>query len=141
MKNDLTSQIETTDELLNQLQAELADIPNRKSIAIDDADSAALISLSHRAHDLPIEIQMTRIRLERLRVQRKEATLPALDDEIERLYEPIPAALKAFDEADKALKNFQYAHTDAIQQRADARQSVAEMKAGITRLTHEKIAT
>jgi chromosome segregation ATPase len=140
-ENDVTSQIETTDELLNQLQAEFVDIPNRKAIAIDDADSAALISLSHRAHDLPVEIQMTKIRLERLRVQRKEATLPALDDEIERLYEPIAAAQKAFDEADKTLKNAQYAHTDAIQQRADARQAVAEMKAGITRLMHDKTAS
>jgi chromosome segregation ATPase len=144
MKNeitDLNSQIETTDELLNQLQAELADIPNRRASAVNDADSAALISLSHRAHDLPVEIQMTKIRLERLRVQRKEATLPALDDEIERQHAPIPALQKAFDEADKALKNARYFHTDAIQQRADTRQAVAEMKAGITRLMHEKTAS
>ncbi len=60
MKNDLTSQIETTDELLDQLQAELADIPSRMTLAVEDADSASMISLRNRQNDLPVEIHLTR---------------------------------------------------------------------------------
>jgi capsule polysaccharide export protein KpsE/RkpR len=144
MKNettDLTSQIEKTSNLLAQLEAELVDIPNRRAFAVNEADSAALISLSHRAHDLPLTIQMERIRLERLRVQRKEETLPALEIEIQRLYEPVEPAEKAFNEADKALKTARYTHADAIQRRLDIRQEIAEIKAGITRLMHEKTAS
>ncbi len=144
MKNettDLTSQIETTTNLLAQLEAELIDTPNRRALAVNDADSAALISLSHRAHDLPIEIKMTQIRVERLRVQRKEETLPALEAEIERLYEPVPALQKAFDEASKALKNAQYAHADAIEDRRLLRQEVAQTKNEITRLMNSKTAS
>jgi chromosome segregation ATPase len=140
-ENDINSQIQITSDLLASLEAELADIPNRKAIAIDDADSAALISLSHRAHDLPVETRMTKIRLERLRAQRKEETLPEMEAEIERLFEPIEPAEKTFNEADKALKTARYAHSDAIQRRADTRQEISEIKAGITRLMHEKTAS
>jgi capsule polysaccharide export protein KpsE/RkpR len=145
MKNETTTdlilQIETTSNLLAQLEAELVDIPNRRAFAVDNADSAALISLSHRTHDLPVEIRMSKIRLERLRVQRKEETLPEMEAEIERLFEPIEPAEKAYNEADKALKTARYAHSDAIQRRADIRQEVSELKAGITRLMHEKTAS
>ncbi len=145
MKNettmDLTSQLETTANKLAQLEAELLDIPTRRASAVNDADSASLIALTRRAHDLPVEIQMTKITLERLRVQRKEETLPALEAEIERLFEPVEPAEKAFNEADKALKTARYAHADAIQRRLDTRQEIAEIKAGITRLMHEKTAS
>ncbi len=145
MKNetttDINEQIEKTSDSLARFEAELADIPNRRAFAIGEADSAALISLNRRGNDLPVEIQMTKIILERLRVQRKEETLPFLEAEIERLFEPVEPAEKAFNEADKALKTARYAHADAIQRRLDTRQEIAEIKAGITRLMHEKTAS
>jgi chromosome segregation ATPase len=138
-ENDITSQIETTDELLNRLQAELADIPNRMTLAVEDADSASMISLRHRQNDLPVEIQMTRLRLEQLRLQLKEQTLPAMDSEIETLHKPIPALEKAFNEAKSALDTARFAYTDSIDNRRFAKQAIADNRREIEQLKRQKV--
>jgi len=88
MKENL-NEIQTTANLLAQLEAEQADLPKRMSDAANDADSASLIKLAHRRNNLPIEILSTRIILERLYVQRDELRLPQLQAEVAELAEPI----------------------------------------------------
>jgi predicted nucleic acid-binding Zn ribbon protein len=86
----LAEQIEKSATFLAQLEAELLDIPNRRAVAAGDADSASLISLTHRQNDLPIEIQMTKIRLEQLHLKRDVERLPDLQDEARKLSAAIP---------------------------------------------------
>jgi peptidoglycan hydrolase CwlO-like protein len=59
------------------------------AISADNADSASLITLSHRRNDLPIEILSAQIRLERLLLRRDEERLPELQAEVAKLAEPI----------------------------------------------------
>ncbi len=139
MKNDdLNLQIETTTNILSELESELADIPNRMTFAVDDADSASMIALRHRKNDLPIEIQMTRLRLERLRLQRKEATLPPMDIHIESLYEPIPALEKAYNEAKAALETARYTLSDRVEERRSLKIELGEMRRHLEQLTYQK---
>ncbi len=88
------TEIEDTTEILTRLESEHADLSKRMSDAANDADSAALIGLAHRRGDLPIEILSTRIRLERLYLERDELRLPELQAEVAKLAEPIPAMQK-----------------------------------------------
>jgi prefoldin subunit 5 len=137
-QDDMTAQIEVTTRNLSELESELNSIPSRMSDAVDAADSKTMIVLRHRKNDLPIEIQMTRLRLERLRLQRKEATLPPMDIQIEALYEPIPALEKAYNEAKAALETARFALTDAIETRRSAKVDVGEMKRSLEQLKYQK---
>ncbi len=142
MKNetttDFTSQIETTGNLLNTLEAELADLPNRRASAVNDADSAALISLSHRAHDLPVEIQMSRIRLERLRIELEESKFPALHAEVERLYPAVVETRKVKDAAGRAFSVACNAHQSALDDIRQRRIDLSERKRGVEALLNAK---
>jgi chromosome segregation ATPase len=136
INQDLTEQIEKTSDLLTELETELLDIPNRRAVAVNDADSASLIALSHRGNDLPVEIRMTKIRLERLHVQRQEESLPSIQAEIERLYEPVEALQKKYDDAAKELADARWLHSQAIERRKDALRMVVDLKNGIQVLMH-----
>jgi uncharacterized small protein (DUF1192 family) len=131
INQDLNEQIESTSDLLSQLEAELLDIPNRRALAVNDADSASLISLSHRGNDLPVVIRMEKIRLERLHVQRQEEKIPVIQAEIERLHEPVEILQKAYDNAAKALADARWLHSQAIERRKDALRMVVDLKNGI----------
>jgi predicted nucleic acid-binding Zn-ribbon protein len=88
------NEIENTQTLLETLSAEQDDLSNRMSDAANDADSASLITLKHRANDLPIELLATQIRLERLYLLRDEERLPELQNAVAELAKPIPAMQK-----------------------------------------------
>jgi hypothetical protein len=133
----LTEQIEKSTNLIAQLEAELADIPNRGALAVNDADSASLIALSHRAGDLPVEIQMTKIRLERLYMQRDEENLPALWAEAQRLSAAIPELQANKDAAQLALNLAVGAERDASQRAKDVKQRISDRRRGIEALLHE----
>ena len=133
----LTEQIEQSNNFLAQLSAELADIPNRRALAAGDADSAALISLSRRAGDLPIEIQMTKVRLEQLYLQRDKERLPDLQDEAQKLSAAIPE-LQANKQAAQTELNIAIgAQIDAAQSVKDIKMRIAERGRGIDSLLHE----
>ncbi len=141
MKNettmDLTSQIETTANLLAQLETEPADFQNRMTLAVNDADSASIISLKHRAHDLPIEVQAARIRLERLYLQRDEAKLDGLKAEAETLAETLMPLREKRDRAIDEYKFASFAHQDALQNYRDRQLSISERKRAIEGLLRE----
>ena len=137
MTENLTKQIETTAKTLAQLEAEQADLSNKMTLAVNDADSASIISLRYRTMELPIEIQATKIRLERLRLQADEEKLPKLQAEIPKLYEPMEEARKAYDEAGKALSIASASYQDAFQNAREQKQIIADRKRNIERLMAE----
>ncbi len=88
------NEIENTQTLLEKLLAEQTDLGQKMSLAAADADSASLISLRHRASDIPVELLATEIRLQRLLLRRDEERLPQLQTEAKKLAEPIEPMLK-----------------------------------------------
>ncbi len=90
----LVEQIQNTQTVLETLATEQSDLSKRMSDAANDADSASLISLKHRANDLPIELIATQIRLERLYLQRDEDRLPELQNAVAELAKPIAGLQK-----------------------------------------------
>ncbi len=137
IQENLNSQIEQSTNLLVQLEAELADIPSRRALAAGDADSASLISLTHRGNDLPIEIQMTKIRLEQLYVQKDGERLPGLQDEARKLSAAIPELQANLQAAELALNLAVYAQRDAAQNVKDIKMRISERGRGIDSLLHE----
>lgn len=138
MKENLNEQIETTANLLAQLEIEQADFKNRMTLAVNDADSSAIIALRHRAEDLPIEIQAARIRLERLRIQAEESKFPALHAEIERLYPAIVETRRLKDEAGRAFSLACNAHQSVAEELRQRKIDVAERKRGVEALLNSK---
>ena len=134
----LNEQIQITTDNLTELETEQADLPKRMSDAVNDADSASMISLQHRTNDLPIEIQMTRIGLARLCLQRAEEKLPDLQAEVTNLYEPMEEARRKYDEAGKVLALASSNYQNAIENSRERKQVIAEQKREIERLIHEK---
>ncbi len=88
------SEITITTDILARLEAELADLGAKMTLAANDADSSALITLAHRSNDLPIEILSAQIRLQRLLLRRDEERLPQLQAEVVELAKPIPEMQK-----------------------------------------------
>ena len=138
MTENLNEQIETTSNLLAQLEAEQADFRNRMTLAVNDADSSAIIALRHRAEDLPIEIQAARIRLERLRIQAEEAKFPAMHAEIERLYPAVVETRQAKDEAGRAFSLACNAHQSALDELRQRKIDLSERKRGVEALLNAK---
>jgi predicted nucleic acid-binding Zn-ribbon protein len=137
INENLTEQISTTINLLSELEAELADIPNRRAVAAGDADSASLISLTHRQNDLPIEIQMTKVRLERLYLKKDVERLPDLQDEAWKLSAAIPELQQNRQAAELKLNLAIGAERDASQRVKDIKMRIAERGRGIDSLLHE----
>jgi chromosome segregation ATPase len=137
INENLTEQISTTTHLMAQLEAELVDIPSRRALAAGDADSASLISLTHRGNDLPIEIQMTKIRLERLYLQHDEEKLPLLVSEAQRLSEPISELQARLQAAQTELNIAIGAQVDASQRVKDVKMRIGERKRQIEALLYQ----
>ncbi len=138
MIENLSEEIETTSNLLAQLEAEQADFQTRMTLAVNDADSSAIIALRHRADDLPIEIQAARIRLERLRIQAEEAKFPALHAEIERLYPAIVETRRLKDEAGRAFSLACNAHQSVAEELRQRKIDLSERKRGVEALLNAK---
>ncbi len=81
------NEITTTNDTLTRLESELSDLGAKMALAANDADSSALIGLAHRRNNLPIEILSSKIRLERLYLERDELRLPELQAEALNLAE------------------------------------------------------
>ncbi len=131
------NEIQITTGILTRLESELADLGAKMSISADNADSAALISLKHRANDLPVELLATRIRLERLYVQRDEERLPQLQAEAQKLAEPIEPMLKKIAEMQR---EFNIKSGEVVSVNEDVRQvklEIAERKRQIEALLRE----
>ncbi len=138
MTENLNEQIETTSNLLAQLEAEQADFKNRMTLAVNDADSSAIIALRHRADDLPVEIQAARIRLERLRIQAEESKFPEMHAEIERLYPAVVETRQAKDEAGRAFSLACAAHQSALDELRQRKIDLSERKRGVEALLNAK---
>jgi chromosome segregation ATPase len=140
MKNDdLNLQIETTTTRLTELENELGGIPAKMSDAVDRADAETMIALRLRENNLPVELQMMRLRLEQLKVRRKEESLPQMDAEVETLFKPIPALEAAYNEAKSALEAARFTYTDAIENRRYVRQEIADERRMIEHLKRQKV--
>jgi chromosome segregation ATPase len=136
MTENLNEQIETTSNLLAQLEAEQADFQNRMTASVKAADSSAIISLRHRADDLPIEIQAARIRLEKLRLQSDEERIPTLQEEVNKSHEPLEAAIAKRDAAVMELGKLQGAYHAANEGLREAKIRIGERKRELERLVY-----
>jgi hypothetical protein len=134
----LTEQIQTTTDNLTELETEQSDFQNRMTVAVNDADSSAIIALKHRADDLPIEIQAARIRLERLRIQAEESKFPAMHAEIERLYPAVVETRQVKDEAGRAFSVACAAHQSALDDLRQRKIDISERKRGVEALLNSK---
>jgi hypothetical protein len=137
MNENLNEQIETTSNLLAQLETEQSDFQNRMTLAVNDADSASIISLKNRSDVLSVEIFAARIRLEQLHLQRDEAKFAELKTESEMLAEPLLALREKRDRAIDEYKRASFAHQDALQNYRDRQLSISERKRAIEGLLRE----
>jgi len=143
MKENL-NEIQTTANLLAQLEAEQADLPKRMSDAANDADSSALIILAHRRNDLPIEILSARIILERLYVKRDELRLPQLQAEVAKLAEPIEGMQKQINDLQRefnlASGNVSNANEDVRQTRMETSERKRSIESLLAQARNVKVA-
>jgi chromosome segregation ATPase len=136
MTENLKEQIETTSNLLAQLEAEQADFQKQMTLAVNDADSSAIIALRHRADNLPIEIQAARIRLAKLHLQSDEERIPKLQAEASKFYEPIQEAIAKRDTAVLELGKLQGASLGANEDLRDVKIRIGERKRELERLIY-----
>jgi chromosome segregation ATPase len=136
MKNDLTSQIETTANKLAQLETEQADFQNRMTLAVGECDSASMIGLKRRHSELPVEIQMARISLAKLHLQSDEERLPELQAEVGKFYEPIQEAIAKRDAAVLELGKLQGASLGAGEDLREVKNRIGERKRELQRLIY-----
>jgi chromosome segregation ATPase len=136
MKENLKEQIQTTSNLLTQLEAEQADFQKQMTLAVNDADSSAIIALRHRADDLPVEIQAARIRLAKLHLQSDEERIPKLQAEASKFYEPIQEAIAKRDAAVLELGKLQGASLGASEDLRDVKTRIGERKRELERLIY-----
>ncbi len=135
-QDDLTSQIETTANLLAQLEGEQADFQNRMALAVGEGDSASMIGLKRRHSELPVEIQMARIRLAKLHLQSDEQRLPELQSAAAKFNEPIQEAVAKRDAAALELAKLQGAYHGANEDFRDVRIRIGERKRELDRLIY-----
>ncbi len=123
-EKSLVEQIQDTQTLLETLAAEQSDMSVKMSLAANDADSAALIALKHRAGDIPVELLATEIRLQRLLLRRDEERLPELQSVVAELAEPIEPMRKKI--ADLQMQ-FNIASGEVTNANEDVRQTRLEI--------------
>ncbi len=136
-KKSLIEQIQDTTKFIETLSSEQADMGAKMSLAANDADSAALIALKHRANNIPVELLMTEIRLQQLLLRRDEERLPELQNAVSELAKPIPAMQKQI--ADLQVE-FNIASGEVTNANEDLRQTrieIAERKRSLEGLLHE----
>jgi flagellar biosynthesis chaperone FliJ len=136
-QDDLTSQIETTANLLAQLEGEQSDFQNRMTLAVGEGDSASMIGLKRRHSELPVEIEAARIRLAKLHLQLDEERLPALQAEVDKFYEPIQEAIAKRDAAALELAKLQGAYHEANEDFRDVRIRIGERKRELERFIYQ----
>ena len=132
----LTEQIEKTSNLLAQLEAELLDIPNRRAVAVNDADSAAMISLRHRQTEIPVEIEAGQIQLAKLQLEADQERLPVLKARIAKFAEPIPAAVLKRDAAVLELNKLQGEYHGVNEDFRDLSRRIGQRRLELDRLIH-----
>ncbi len=135
-QDDLTSQIETTANLLAQLESEQADFQNRMTLAVGEGDSASMIGLKRRHSELPVEIQMARIRLAKLHLQSDEQRLPELQSAAAKFYEPIQEAVAKRDAAALELGKLQGAYHEANEDLREVKIRIGERKRELERFIY-----
>jgi peptidoglycan hydrolase CwlO-like protein len=136
-QDDLTSQIETTANLLAQLESEQAEFQNRMTFAVGEGDSASMIGLKRRHSELPVEIQMARIRLAKLHLQSDEQRLPALQAEVGKFHEPIQEAITKRDAAVLELGKLQGAYHEANEDLREVKIRIGERKRELERFIYQ----
>ena len=128
------NEIENTQTLLETLSAEQADLGAKMAISADNADSAALISLRHRATDIPVELLATQIRLERLYLRRDEERLPQLQNEVAELAKPIPEMQKQINDLQVQFNIASGAVTNANEDVRQVKLEISERRRSIESL-------
>jgi peptidoglycan hydrolase CwlO-like protein len=136
-ENDISSQIQTTSDLLARLEAEQADFQNRMTLAVGEGDSASMIDLKRRHNELPVEIEAARIRLAKLHLQSDEERLPALQAEVGKFYEPIQEAIAKRDAAALELGKLQGAYHGVNEDLRDVKNRIGERKRELERLIYQ----
>jgi peptidoglycan hydrolase CwlO-like protein len=133
-EKSLVEQIQDTTKFIETLSAEQADLGKKMAIAADDADSASLISLKHRANDIPVELLATQIRLERLLLRRDEERLPELQAEVAKLAEPIEPMRKKISDLQVEFNIASGAVTNANEDLRQTRLEISERRRSIESL-------
>jgi chromosome segregation ATPase len=136
-EKSLVEQIQYTQTLLETLLAEQADLGAKMSLAANDADSAALISLSYRRGNLPIEILSTQIILSRLLLDRDEMRLPQLQAEAAKLAKPIPEMQKQIADLQMQFNIASGSVSNAVEDVRQAKMEISERRRSIESLVHE----
>jgi chromosome segregation ATPase len=133
-EKSLIEQIQDTTKFIEKLSAEQADMSVKMSLAANDADSASLIALKHRANDIPVDILMTEIRLQQLLLRRDEERLPELQSVVAKLAEPIPAMQKKINDLQVQFNIASGEVTNANEDLRQTRLEIAERKRQIEML-------
>ncbi len=136
-QKSLVEEIQTTTDILAKLESELADLGKKMALAAADADSASLISLAHRRGDLPIEILSTRIRLEKLYLERDQSRLPELQNAAAKLAEIVTEKLKILADAQTQFNYASGNQSAAASDVSETKMSIAERKRTIEILLRE----
>jgi hypothetical protein len=136
--DDIQQQIETSASRVAELETEQTNLPQALGLAVGNADAEEIIRLRRRAEDLPIELQASRVRLERLRIQAEESKFPALHAEIERLYPAIVETRQAKDEAGRAFSMACNAHQSVVDELRQRKIDLSERKRGVDALLNSK---
>ncbi len=126
--------IENTTETLERLEAEQSDLHVKMAIAADDADSSALIALSHRRGNLPVEILAAQIRLSRLLLLRDEQRLPQLQNAVAELAKPIPEMQKQINDLQREFNIASGAVSNANENLRQVKLEIAERRRSIESL-------
>lgn len=137
INENLNSQIEANTNKLTELENEQAELSQATANAADAADSSALIKLAHRRIELPIQILSTRVVLERLLLQRDEEKLPCLQDEAQKLSQPIYELQARLQAAQLELNLSIGAQMGAAQNVKDIKLRISERRRQIELLLHE----
>lgn len=137
MTENLVEQIQNTQTLLETLSSEQSDLSAKMAISADNADSASLITLKHRANDLPIEIIATQIRLARLYLRRDEERLPLLQTEVAKLAEPIEGMQKKINDLQREFNIASGEVSNANENLRQVKLEIAERRRSIGGLVHE----
>ncbi len=137
MTENLNEQIENTGTLLESLLAEQADLSAKMALAADNADSASLISLKHRANDIPVDILATQIRLQQLYLRRDELRLPLLQAEAQKLAEIVDEKLKILTDSQTEFNIASGNQSSAGSDVSETRMAISERKRSIESLLRQ----
>ncbi len=136
-QENLKEQIETTSNLLAQLETEQADFQRQMTVAVNDGNPSAVIALKRRANDLPVEIELARIQLTKFYLQLDEERIPELQAEVGKFYEPIQEAIAKRDAAALELAKLQGVYHEVNENLREVKNRIGERKRELARLIYE----